>query len=139
VDVLPVKSHCPSVFVLRPRHTKDWLPLILDQKIDLKLYCQAPGIWHPTQDGGLYEIDEPAVFLDEMASYIKKMVSELKHIEPVIGPWVRVREQEYKKRIERDIKLMGELVERLPDIVVTEGEMNIESQRRAHWRLYVGF
>ncbi|MEH2231546.1 MAG: COR domain-containing protein [Nostoc sp.] len=52
-----IDSHCPNVFVLRPRGGKAWQKNLIGQKLDLQLYCQAPGCWHPTQEGGLYEID----------------------------------------------------------------------------------
>jgi internalin A len=111
-----IESHCPNVFVLRPRDTSVWKKVIFGQKIDLQLYCQAPGCWHPTQDGGLYQIDDPANWIKATAPYIRKMVTVLKYAAPLAGPWVAVAMPAYEAMFKNDIKLMTELVKKLPDL-----------------------
>ncbi|MEH1856413.1 MAG: COR domain-containing protein [Nostoc sp.] len=85
-----IDSHCPNVFVLRPRGGKAWQKNLTGQKLDLQLYCQAPGCWHPTQEGGLYEINEPAKWLRVTAPYIGNLFKLLKYAAPIIGPWLGV-------------------------------------------------
>jgi small GTP-binding protein len=116
-----IDSHCPNVFVLRPRDGKRWKKATLGQKLDLQLYCQAPGCWHPTQEGGLYQIDEPAKWLRVTAPYIQRLVGVLKYAAPLIGPWVGfLNEQDYEKLFKNDIELMKEMAAKLPDIKDSE-------------------
>ncbi len=117
-----IDSHCPNVFVLRPRDRKSWKKAIAGQKLDLQLYCQAPGCWHPTQEGGLYQIDDPAKWLRVTAPYIRRLVGVLKYAAPLIGPWVGfLNEQDYEKLFKNDIELMKEMAAKLPDIKDAEG------------------
>jgi GTPase SAR1 family protein len=111
-----IDAHCPNVFVLRPREGKKWLKAITGQTLELQLYCQAPGCWHPTIEGGLYEIKETAPWLKAIAPYLQRLVSVLMYAAPLIGPWVGdIKAQVYEKSFQRDIELMKELVEQLPD------------------------
>ena len=111
-----IDSHCPNVFVLRPRESKSWKDIIVGQKIDLQLYCQAPGCWHPTAEGGLYTINNPAEWIKTTAPYLQKMVKVLKYAASLIGPWVAVAEPVYSDMFNNDIKLMTELIKKLPDL-----------------------
>lgn len=110
-----IESYCPNVFVLRPLKSSSWMRAF-SEKIELQLYCQSPGCWHPTKEGGRYEIGHPANWLRKMGPYIQKMVSLLKYVSPLVGPWVNMTEPEYEKLINDDIKFMQELVKIMPDI-----------------------
>lgn len=110
------ESYCPNIFVLRPADGQGWLKSVLNQKMHLQLFCQAPGKWHPTTDGGLYEIDKPNLFIKAVAPYVQKMFSVLKYAAPLVGPWLGVASPDFGKTIEKDIKLMEELVKKLPDV-----------------------
>ena len=111
-----IESHCPNVFVLRPRDTSDLVRAIAGRKLDLQLYCQAPGEWHPTVEGGLYQIDDPANWIKATAPYIRKMVAVLKYAAPLAGPWVAWAWPAYDALFKNDIKLMTELIKKLPDL-----------------------
>ena len=111
-----IDSHCPNVFVLRPHGASGWGETVFGQKIDLQLYCQAPGCWHPTQEGGLYQIDDPPDWLKAIAPFIRRLVSILKYAAPLVGPWVAIAWPTYEDMFKNDIKLMEELVEILPDL-----------------------
>ncbi|MFB8792263.1 MAG: COR domain-containing protein [Potamolinea sp.] len=112
-----IDSQCPNVFALRPRDLSSWRQNILGQKIDLQLYCQKPGCWHPTVEGGKYEIDEPAQWLIEMAPYVRGLVGVLKYASPLVGPWLGVAiPDDYEKLFKNDIELMDKLVTKLPEI-----------------------
>jgi len=111
-----IDSHCPNVFVLRPRGTARLVRAIAGQKIDLQLYCQAPGCWHPTKEGGLYHIDDPARWIKATAPYIRKLVAVLKYVAPLAGPWMAVAWPDYEKLVKSDLKLMTTLVKQLPDL-----------------------
>jgi len=111
-----IDSYCPNVFVLRPRDTSGWKRTLIGQKIDLQLYCQAPGEWHPTEEGGLYQIADPANWIRATAPYLQKMFAVLKYAAPLAGPWVGVALPEYEKMFKNDLTLMTELVKKLPDL-----------------------
>ena len=111
-----IESHCPSVFVLHPRDASGWKKTIIGQKIDLQLYCQAPGEWHPTIEGGRYAIDDPANWIKVTAPYIQKLVAVLKYAAPLAGPFVGVAWPVYEEMFKNDIKLMAELVKKMPDL-----------------------
>jgi len=116
-----IDSHCPNVFVLRPHGRKAWKQTISGQKLDLQLYCQAPGCWHPTQEGGLYEINEPAKWLRATAPYISRLFHVLKYAAPLIGPFVSlVNEQEYEKIFKNDLEFTKEFAAKLPEIEASE-------------------
>lgn len=112
-----IDSHCPNVFVLRPRDGKGWRKATIGQKLDLQLYCQAPGCWHPTQKGGLYEIDEPAKWLRVTAPYIGRLVRVLKFAAPIVGPWLGVvDEKQYETLFKNDLELFKEVAAKLPEL-----------------------
>ncbi|MFN6470366.1 MAG: COR domain-containing protein, partial [Nostoc sp. SerVER01] len=116
-----IDAHCPNVFVLRPHDAKAWKKNLVGQKLYLQLYCQAPGCWHPTQEGGLYEINEPAKWLRVTAPYIGKLFRVLKYAAPIVGPFVGlVNEQEYEKVFKNDLEFTKELAAKLPELKESE-------------------
>ncbi len=114
-----IDAHCPNIFILRHKMGKEkgkWLKTITGQTLELQLYCQAPGCWHPTQQGGLYELDNPAQWLKTMAPYLSKLVMVLKYAVPLIGPWLEaINQPDYEQLFQQDIELMKEIAD-LPDI-----------------------
>jgi internalin A len=100
-----IEAHCPNVFVLRTRDSQKWLKTMIGQTLELQLYCQAPGCWHPTMAGGLYEIKETANWLKTIAPYLNRLITILKYAAPLIGPWVgeKIDTQDYEKLFRRDI------------------------------------
>lgn len=110
-----IDSHCPNVFVLKPLGEGRIKKHLKGERIQLQLYCQAPGCWHPTQRGGNYIISNPAKWLQIMHPYIKRLISLIKYISPFIGPWIGMTEPEYEKLIKHDIKMMQELVNIIPE------------------------
>nr|MDZ8046469.1 COR domain-containing protein [Nostoc sp. DedQUE02] len=112
-----IDSHCPNVFILRPHGGKAWQKNLTGQKLDLQLYCQAPGCWHPTQEGGLYEINEPAKWLRVTAPYIGNLFKVLKYAAPIIGPWLGVVDpKEYETLFKNDLELFKEVAAKLPEL-----------------------
>ncbi len=111
-----IYSLSPNVFLLRPRGVKAWKKNLTGQKLDLQLYCEAPGCWHPTQEGGLYEINEPAEWLRATAPYIGNLFKVLKYVAPIIGPWLGVVDpKEYETMFKNNLELLKELVAKLPE------------------------
>jgi len=116
IEQSKIESHCPNVFVLRPVETAAWKKSLVGQKIELQLYCQAPGEWHPTIEGGRYAIEDPANWIKATAPYLRKLVTVLKYAAPLAGPFVGVAWPVYEEMFKNDVKLMTELVEKLPDL-----------------------
>jgi len=111
-----IEAICPSVFVLRPRETSSLVKAIKGRTLDLQLYCEAPGEWHPVAEGGRYKIDDPAGWLKATGPYTRKLVVLLKYVAPLAGPWVACAMPAYEALLKNDIKLMTELVKKLPDL-----------------------
>ncbi|MFC1601843.1 COR domain-containing protein, partial [Candidatus Sumerlaeota bacterium] len=116
-------DECPNVFVLRPTDQKRWLGEWFSKKLHLQLYCQEPGHWHPTAvgdkpspDNGLYEIDDPAKWLRTVSPYVGRLCGFLKYTMPLVGPGLGLAAEDLQKAISNDLKLMGELVKKLPEI-----------------------
>jgi hypothetical protein len=91
--------------------------LLAGQKLELQLLCHYPGDWHPTQSGGIYEIENPAEWLRKMAPYIRQLIKVLKvatpFASPLLGTYFSADEM---KALEKNLKLTEELVKTLPDI-----------------------
>jgi len=77
------ESHCPNVFTLRQLEQAK-LKGIVTKKLELQLYCQAPGNWHPTVSGR-YEFSRPADWLRPLAPYLSGLVKVLRYAVPVAG------------------------------------------------------
>ncbi|QKQ77944.1 GTPase [Nostoc sp. TCL240-02] len=117
-----IDSHCPNIFVLRPHGVKAWQKNLTGQKLDLQLYCQAPGCWHPTKEGGLYEMNEPAEWLRVTAPYINKLFKVLKYAAPIIGPLLGVvNPKDYETLFRNDFELFKELAAKLPELEESGG------------------
>jgi len=117
------ESHCPNVFAVLPEGEGGWLKSLLGQKMIMRLYCQAPGEWHPTIEGGRYEIKQPAEFLKGMGPYILKLAKVIKYAAPVAGatagafagPIGAAMGAQYAKDLANQIKLMEELAKKLSE------------------------
>jgi hypothetical protein len=115
------ESHCPNVFAVLPEGEGGWLKNLLGQKMIMRLYCQAPGQWHPTAEGGRYEIKRPSEFLERMGPYILKLARVIKYAGPVAwtaggalgGPLGAVIGAQQAKDLVYQIRLMEELAKKL--------------------------
>jgi hypothetical protein len=103
------ESHCPSVFVVLPKDNKTWFKNVFGQKMELQLYCEAPGHWHPTYEGGRYEIKKQALWLNTMTPYITKLAKVIKLAVPLAGPFVGVVSAAFGEEFKHQLKLMEEL------------------------------
>lgn len=108
-------SHCPCVLTLRMKNPKGPLVLseILSKAWELQLYCEAPGCWHPTENGR-YIIKEPAKYLRNIAPHVKRLIKVLKIAAPLVHPWIASALPKDRGNIEKDLELMEALVAALP-------------------------
>ncbi|MBI3914424.1 MAG: leucine-rich repeat domain-containing protein, partial [Chloroflexi bacterium] len=121
-----IESHCPNIFVLRPRDAdangirkvlQDAKTTIAGRQIDLQLYCQAPGFWHPTKLGGRYQIDEPAKWIAATAPYLQRLITVLKYASPIVGPWFNLLDKAtYDKVLKADLDFLNAVIKQIPDL-----------------------
>lgn len=116
------ETHCPNIFALRfPESQGNVKSIVIEkmdviEKMELKLYCQSPGCWHPVEKGGNYDIGQPQKWLNEAWSYINKLSTILQYAAPVYGQWVSIDEKQYKKMCWDDTNSMKELVKKLQEL-----------------------
>ena len=122
-----VESHCPNIFSLRPIETSVWKKIWAGEKMQLQLYCQAPGFWHPTGEDGQYTIEQSSKWLRVIGPYLRNMTKTLKYVIPFVGPWVSAGSPVYEALIKNDIQLMEQLVRILPEIEAI-GEIKVPGQ-----------
>jgi small GTP-binding protein len=110
-----IDAHCPNVFVLRTHESKKWFKAMTGQTLELQLYCQAPGCWHPTMEGGLYEIKEAAQWLKTIAPYLNKLIGVLKYAAPLMGAWVgeEIKTRDYEKSFRHDLETTQEIAKQI--------------------------
>ncbi len=117
-----IESHCPNIFVLRPSGSRSWVKKVIGEKVELQLYCQAPGEWHPTKEGGCYPVKKPAEWLTNVGPYIQNMAKVLKTFTPLaavaLGAYLP---KEIFETIEQDLRLTNELIMILPEITESSG------------------
>jgi internalin A len=107
-----VETRCPNVFTITPV-AAGWKKVI-GQRAELQLYCQAPGSWHPTTEGGRYEFTVEASWLRRALPYILELVKILQYAAPLVGPVIGVVNAGFEKSADYDIKLMEKFVAALP-------------------------
>jgi len=108
-----VETQCPNVFTITPAAGINWRRVV-GERVNLRLYCQAPGSWHPTASGGQYQFTIQANWLRRTLPYITGLIGVLKLAVPFVGPAVGVIDSAYAKSVEYDVKLMEKLVAALP-------------------------
>jgi small GTP-binding protein len=113
------ETHCPNTFVLYPADRSKWLKAFAGQKMNLHLYCQHPGEWHPTEEGGEYTINQPAKWLKKAAPVIRVVANILKYAAPLAGPALNVVDPKVTDAIKNRVELMTALIDKLP--VLEEG------------------
>jgi internalin A len=110
-----VDVQCPNVFALRPTGRNNWWKNIIGERIELQLYCQAPGAWHPSDSSGQYTITATAAWLRGLAPYLHAMVQVLKFATPLVGTAIGVAAPSFADMVKNDVSLMQELVKKLPE------------------------
>lgn len=116
------ESQCPNVFALRPDDRGMWTKDLDQTRINLQLYCQAPGQWHPTSTpeqpkNGLYTIDVPKKWLQAMAPHMRRLVKVFKYASPLVSPVLGKTLPDIAEAVKADVGLMNALVTKLPDIM----------------------
>src|SRR5262249_9688815 len=145
-------TFCPNLFILRgstregqltglfePIRSPGMLEKVREktwkQRMELQLYCQAPGYWHPLgyergkddPKTGLYQIEVSSEFLKTVGPLLVKMVKVMRYAQPIAGPFVSWAEPgKYEKQFKDDIERTKSLTESL-----TKSLPYIEDSREA--------
>jgi len=102
---------CPYAFTLSQQPVKWWRFAARD--VILQLYCQQPGHWHKTQEGGCYHIYE----LDKWSHFIAPHLSNLIMVfNAFITLGVGTVGVGQKNQLKNDLDFMSELKEQFPNI-----------------------
>src|ERR1022692_4897934 len=139
-----VDCQCPNVFVLRSDDSgallrtltgghgqaalARWREVLTGKRFELHLFCQAPGAWHETSEGGVYTLTRPAEWLVTLAPYLKALVSVLKHVVPVVGPWLGMTDpKQYVDGLKSGIEFTSQLVKQMPEFDGVSDKPELES------------
>jgi hypothetical protein len=135
------ESRCPYFFVLRPvTYERDFIglfeaipsPSMLDRardkgwkrRMELQLYCQAPGEIHPlgyergknNPATGLYQIEVNTEFLATIAPGVKAVAKMLSFVKPALASWMSwTDDDQYLKQFKEDLERMQKLGEKIPE------------------------
>ena len=133
-------AYCPYIFVVRgntnereltgllePIHQESWVEdarsKFFKRRLELQLYCHAPGHWHPVGNErgkdnphtGLYQLDVSSEFLRVLGPHLKLLGSLFKYALPVVGlGGTLALTGEQEKQFKTDIQAMTKHAEKLP-------------------------
>lgn len=141
------ETYCPNIFALRTgggdgniigllepmRSAGMWEKFretVWKRSVELQLYCQQPGHWHPVgsergktdPESGLYQIEIDSDFLRAVGPYLVRLSKIMKYVMPALGltlPWITNKDQyekQYKADIERWTKFADAAARSVPDL-----------------------
>ncbi len=87
----------------------------LGHRWKLHLYCEAPGEWHQTHEDG-YPIKDMPAWLRVVGPYLKPLIIGLQAVAPLVAPGIGMVSAEAAKALTHDLKMMQEVVNKLPEI-----------------------
>ncbi|HMV48752.1 MAG TPA: COR domain-containing protein, partial [Blastocatellia bacterium] len=141
------ETYCPNVFALRTgggdgniigllepiRSATMWERVresVWKRSVELQLYCQQPGHWHPVgcergktdPESGLYQIEIDSEFLQTVGPYLIRLSKVMKYVLPALGmslPWIVDKERYeklYKADLERWTKFADAAAKTMPEL-----------------------
>lgn len=125
-----IESHCPNTFTLIPVDPSWKINPLHIKEVELQLYCQAPGHWHPTADGGKYRIKQPAEWLVNISPYLSRVIAILKYALPWIKPLIGIFDPEQYEESKHQIQLMEEFARALPESFITPDSVDYFGKAR---------
>jgi len=137
------ESQCPYIFAMRVgAYDGDLIGLfgptgshgvidslretIWKRRVELQLYCQQPGCWHPVgyergKDNpatGLYQIEIGSDFLKLVAPHLTRVAKLFKLAQPLLGAWMSWADPEkYTKQFKDDLERMKKFAEQVAPAV----------------------
>ncbi|MET7485486.1 COR domain-containing protein [Streptomyces sp. NPDC005538] len=104
-------ANCPTLLSVTRASRRRALGLVPGAVLRLRLYCEAPGAWHPAPGHEPYEIRATSQKLAEVMPYARTVLKVLRYAVPVAGAVLDVAADDLNKRLKDDVVLMKSLVE----------------------------
>jgi internalin A len=106
---LSLETRCPSVFTVVPTSRS----IIKGSLLELRLYCEESGAWHPLPEGeGCYLIKEAPEWLWWHGRYLRRLITVLKHVAPLINPVLGMAVDTVSARTKAEVDTMKALVDK---------------------------
>ncbi|MGQ4382828.1 leucine-rich repeat domain-containing protein [Streptomyces sp. SAS_270] len=105
---------CPTLLSVTRVERRRALRLTPVRVLQLRLYCEAPGAWHPAPGHEPYEVRATSERVAELLPYARTVLKVLRFAVPVAGAVLDVAAEELNKQLKDDIKLMQVLVDAVP-------------------------
>ena len=138
-DQRMVETRCPNVFTVGPVSGGSVWRRIVGERVALQLYCQAPGVWHPTVDGGRYELTLERAWLRAMAPYLIGLTKVLKLAVPLAAPVLGMVDQATTDLYRNQIDVTAKLVAALPgELGINLEDADLMSSPDSHVRSIEG-
>jgi hypothetical protein len=107
------EDECPNVFSLRPVGGSGFeIEGVYGNTMELQLYCQQPGCWHPTETGGRYLIEKPSRWLQSLAPYLQRLFAGFKYL-PIVNLGFASEATNLEEFIRKDVRWAGEIMDYL--------------------------
>jgi internalin A len=102
---------CPSVVSVTRVTRRRTLGMFRGSVFQLRLYCEAPGQWHPAPGHEPYEVRATSELEATLLPYARGLFKILRYAVPVVGGVIGVASDDLDKILMDDIKLMKALVD----------------------------
>ncbi|MFH8799942.1 COR domain-containing protein [Streptomyces sp. NPDC017936] len=124
---------CPTLLSVTRVDRRRALGLLPGAVLRLRLYCEAPGAWHPAPGHEPYEFRATSQKVQDLLPYARTVLQVLRYAVPVAGAVLGVAADDLNKQLKDDIALMKALVDATQGI---DGMDPLDSPRpmiRAEW------
>jgi len=120
----------PRLFTLRKadkRGIGEKLNRIFQIKLEMHLWCQEPGEWHPTVDGGRYQFYIDKEWAKPIERMLKHSIEIIKIATPLACSYLKMSDRDLSELIKNDVQFMQEII-KLINLDSTITEVPIGSQ-----------
>lgn len=127
-------TSCPGTFVIIPksRRIKLW-----KTRVQLKLYCGAPGSEHPLPNGiGIYDLADPPEWLAKVGPYLDKILAILKVAVPPATAVMGVAAEVLTGRCHDDLDRIETWLKRAKGVSAPNHELTLPEVRRGQAAAY---
>jgi internalin A len=114
-----MEAECPNTFFLVPEQRNRFNPKKwIGYKYKLYLVCQHPPGPHLVEEEHGYDLEIPKEKWRELLPWLKRMVTFLKFVAPLVSPLGGIVDATDFKAIENQLKLLETITDDLPDLVI---------------------
>ncbi|MGQ4389689.1 COR domain-containing protein [Streptomyces sp. SAS_270] len=127
---------CPSVVSVSRVTRRRALGMVRGSCFQLRLYCEAPGQWHPAPGHEPYEVRATSQLEATLLPYARGLFKILRYAVPVVGGVIGVASDDLDKVLKDDIKLMKALLDTTSELAEPDDPADIASMNtlvKAQW------